>query len=296
MRTQLSFSLVLLLISSTSVAQAEVFGGIDFPDGVSSFVDSVISYDCAFQNGTCPLSPFDDPLRAIGAPDNYSLSLGLGGKVELLFVDNVLNNSGDNLDDLHIFERGADVEATLVAIRPTSATTALLVPFASLDTNGDGFYEVGEVEGSTSSVDIDAIFTGFSAGQLTFDAVQLIDNEFEPGTSQGTHGADIDAVGAIGSLFIPVDADFDEDNDVDGFDFLIWQRGFGTDVGTSNVAPMANGNANGDQFIDATDLAVWEAQYGGPPPLVAAISTPEPSTLLLASVAGCVLPRLRRRV
>jgi hypothetical protein len=54
-------------------------------------------------------------------------------------------------------------------------------------------------------------------------------------------------------------ADFDQDGDVDGSDFLTWQRGSGL-VGAP--ATLTNGNANSDQTINAQDLAIWEEEYG----------------------------------
>ena len=76
------------------------------------------------------------------------------------------------------------------------------------------------------------------------------------------------------------DADFDNDDDVDGSDFLIWQRGFG--VGNSN----ATGDANGNGVVDAADLAIWKTQFG-----VAAVATagavPEPTSLAMG-VLGCL--------
>ena len=103
--------------------------------------------------------------------------------------------------------------------------------------------------------------------------------------------------GPIDLALLP-DADFDDDGDVDGFDFLTWQRGFGADVGAGNMAPLANGNANGDQFIDGDDFAIWEIQFGTTGLLTAqqaaATTVPEPSTLGLVFVAlGSAL--LRRR-
>jgi hypothetical protein len=92
-------------------------------------------------------------------------------------------------------------------------------------------------------------------------------------------------------------ADFDEDGDKDGRDFLAWQRGFGTDVGDGNVAPLASGNANGDQFVDSADLAVWQTQYGtGESPLSSAVVVPEPTSLLLAAIASFVGGFRRRRI
>ena len=183
--------------------QAEIFGGIDFPQGASSFADDVIQYNSLFSEGPGPTNPdYINPSEALGIPNHSggsfgtgNVSLGRGGLLELSFLDNLLTNSGDSNDDLHIFEIGPDVEDTFVAIRPTSGTLSLLNP--DDDDNGDGFFEIGKVFGSTSSIDIDSFFPGFLAGELKFDAVQLIDDPNEGNNSGPTVGADIDAVGAI---------------------------------------------------------------------------------------------------
>lgn len=67
--------------------------------------------------------------------------------------------------------------------------------------------------------------------------------------------------------------DFDGDDDADGRDFLVWQRG-------GSPTPFSAG-----------DLATWQGAYGAP--LVAAVSVPEPtagmlliSTLALVAVRG----------
>jgi hypothetical protein len=52
-------------------------------------------------------------------------------------------------------------------------------------------------------------------------------------------------------------ADFDGDGDIDGADFLRWQRGSGTTGG----ATLAMGNADGDADVDGDDLAIWEQQF-----------------------------------
>jgi hypothetical protein len=90
-------------------------------------------------------------------------------------------------------------------------------------------------------------------------------------------------------------ADFDGDLDVDGADFLIWQRGWGT---TGSGALQIAGDANFDNAIDSADLAVWEQQYGSnlanfagatSSLVAAATQVPEPDTatlLLLAAIAA----------
>ncbi len=195
------------LLGTPGVAMATLFGGIDFPQGTSSFADQVIRYDPTYSGGTVPTSPdYNDPLQSLGPPDESggigAVALGDGGLLELLFVDNLLTNSGSNAFDLHVFEIGTAIESTLVSVRPTAATAALLGPV--FDLNGDGFYEVGGISGGVASIDIDAFFTGFAAGALRFDAVQLVDDPNQgPSGSGDTVGADIDAVGAISSVKVP---------------------------------------------------------------------------------------------
>ncbi len=52
--------------------------------------------------------------------------------------------------------------------------------------------------------------------------------------------------------------DFDTDGNVDGGEFLTWQRNFGTATG----ATRAQGDADGNGAVDAADLGVWQATYG----------------------------------
>src|SRR5690606_2395593 len=126
---------------------------------------------------------FIDPLKALGAPDysggNFgtgAMSLGDGGLIELAFNDNLLTNSGDGAHDLHVFEVGSQVEDTFVAIRPADPATLAIAQTLGNDANLDGYFEIGKVFGSVSSIDIDAHFPGQAAGSLRFDAVQLIDD------------------------------------------------------------------------------------------------------------------------
>ena len=86
------------------------------------------------------------------------------------------------------------------------------------------------------------------------------------------------------------DADFDGDGDVDGADFLTWQRGVG--VGTD----LTTGDANDDNVVDGDDLAIWSDQFGAPPSIAAVAQIPEPAgaaILVIGSIA--MLATLRRR-
>jgi len=61
------------------------------------------------------------------------------------------------------------------------------------------------------------------------------------------------------------------DNNIDGGDFLEWQRG------------------ESPNSLSALDLATWQANYGSTLPLAAtSTSVPEPSTCTLALAALCL--------
>jgi len=66
--------------------------------------------------------------------------------------------------------------------------------------------------------------------------------------------------------------DFDNDEDVDGADFLAWQRN--TNLG---------------------NLSDWEANFGTvPPAITSTTAVPEPSAVALVLLAGCSLLYRRR--
>lgn len=85
-------------------ARAEVFGGVDFPGGVSSFADAVVSYQPGLA-GADPTAAHQGDFNALGAPDYAGVnscasqaacsfvSLGVGGALVLRFTDNVLTGS-----------------------------------------------------------------------------------------------------------------------------------------------------------------------------------------------------------
>ena len=90
-----------------------------------------------------------------------------------------------------------------------------------------------------------------------------------------TGGTDIVLIG-LGSESVGLAGDFDSDGDVDGNDFLVWQRG-----GAPGGVTQAN-------------LTAWQTNYGVP--VVAAVAAvPEPASLLLLSAGLLSVLGLRRR-
>ena len=85
-------------------------------------------------------------------------------------------------------------------------------------------------------------------------------------------------------LLRPPSADFDLDLDVDGADYLTWQRGFG------QAGALSDGDADGSSFVDAADLEIWEQQFGAVTPLASVASVPEPTSA--AILLGLVMVSL----
>ena len=78
-------------------------------------------------------------------------------------------------------------------------------------------------------------------------------------------------------------SDFNADGDVDGDDFLTWQRNAGMAVG----AETSDGDANGDGAVNQQDLAIWNDAFGTIPSASAAASVPAPASAgLVAATLG----------
>jgi hypothetical protein len=182
----------LATVAAVTPAQAVLIGGVEFPQGMASFADSVVSYA---PGPTAPTTPHQGAFNALGAP-NYNgvnscgtqaactfVSLGDGGSIVLSFDDNRLTGSGSSAADLWIFEIGPQVEDMFVDISMDSVI----------------WHDVGMVGGSTAGVDIDA----YGFGPLhRFAYVRLTDDPNADATTGTTVGADIDAVGAISSVAV----------------------------------------------------------------------------------------------
>ncbi len=128
-------------------------------------------------------------------------------------------------------------------------------------------------EPSVITVDENDIIHVASGGRLV--AWDLAPDPMNPGfdkfTAQACFPNDCDSFNAVGigtaivsAEFVAGTGDFDFDGDVDGFDFLKWQRG-------ESPNPLS-----------PSDLADWQTNYGMPPLVTAVSLVPEPTSVLLA--------------
>ena len=151
---------------------------VTFPLGALSFADRVVSR----QQGNPPSTGkvAIEPNGVLGVPDYVTgkptyLSLGNNGSVTIEFTDNYLVDIEG--PDLWIFEIGPAVESTKLAISKDGRT----------------WIDIGIIKGSTSGIDI----APFIKRGDRFSFVRVTDNNNGGGEYAG---ADIDAIGAIGSI------------------------------------------------------------------------------------------------
>jgi hypothetical protein len=85
--------------------------------------------------------------------------------------------------------------------------------------------------------------------------------------------------------------DFDLNNNVDGIDFLTWQRGFGMNSGGT----LALGDGNRDTKIGAADLSLWRRWFGDSNHQHYLTAVPEGSTVGMLALGSLLLGGWRRR-
>ncbi|MCA2011766.1 OmpA family protein [Cereibacter sphaeroides] len=178
-------ALVAVTASAPALAQTPVTvtdsrgNDVVFPLGERSFVDRVIRYA---PEGTIRRTDATVPEAIIGLPDYVAadhsgfVTMGCGGTLILAFDDNALVDVDG--PDLWIFEVGPDVEGTSVAV----------------SADGNDWLDLGEVRGATASIDL----AGRGAPGAQYRYVRLVDDAVQ--CSGDWPGADLDAIGAIGSV------------------------------------------------------------------------------------------------
>ena len=232
-----------------------------------------------------------------GATDGNH-SLAIGKPTEPWTWDTRVDMSGDQLqalqdalnDDINNYV--LEIDVTYVA-SDLPASLSFMDMHLSFDTNLNGWsqdYPFAAISGPTNQTfELEVPLNAFSLSPgITSASFHIGFNANWSGGSSAT--VYIDNIALRDTTFVP-SADFDGDGDVDGNDFVDWQKGYGITSGAS----LAQGDANGDGAVDELDLDILLAQYGSPPPLASSSAVvPEPSTivfLLIGFVVGNRRPR-----
>lgn len=209
---------------------------------------------------------------AIGVPANYieafsGLSL-LDGSSGL--SDSIGIGPSCDLNDVHC-SGGLGADSWRVATVTYQAGAAGTTTDLYLEIGTQGLVHEGGTPTDSSAVfglPTDTIHRWDTSGGQ--DNRDLYVNTIGAYVGLGLPDATIDVVAQLDS------ADFDGSTLVEGLDFLIWQRGYGS--GTM----FSEGDADHNGMVDTDDLVVWQNQYGTVAVATAvSVTIPEPSSIWL---------------
>jgi len=213
-----------------------------------------------------------------GLTNTASGSLVLGGDTTIYG-----NVSGGGI---HVL---ADSEATLVGDLVGDLLLSGSILALTVGQDAGTLDVIGEINLSSSTLDLEyssGIFAQMGDTYEILDSTQAIVGTFANASSQVSddngqiwdimYNASSVWVTATGSTVPAIPGDFDGDGDVDGSDFLSWQRG---------VSPVPGSPG---------DLDDWEMNYGMSNAVAAVSAVPEPSTLAIVFVALACCPRRRK--
>jgi len=205
--------------------------------------------------------------------------------------------------DYQTIQPGASNELLYDFVVPTGSTAAELSIVLTWNAKIESPFHSGDpivanldlklVDSNGATVDLnlgDSLVEGLSASD-----VDNVEHLYLTNLAAGTYtlkvssddlASDFGLAWRTSTLFDTFSADFDDDGDVDGADFLAWQRGNGTLLG----ATRAGGDANGDGTVDGDDLAIYLSAIPTGNPLLgnAIFAVPEPTAWMLA-VTGLLL-------
>lgn len=116
-------------------------------------------------------------------------------------------------------------------------------------------------------------YNGVWGNFVQLNAEGILQNVFISDRSKGLMVLDVSDAASTG--------DFNQDNIVDGNDFLAWQRNYGV----QNDATLAMGDGNRDKKVTSRDLDVWKFQFGESGAHHAITAVPEPASIWLLAIS-----------
>jgi hypothetical protein len=269
--------------------------------GLTGWIESPPTTMALAEASATSLDVATSAARSLGRPyAGSATAFGVDGSADLVFrytvdgeeVVGTVNYTGPSLNNLMLLVDPDTGEARLKNTSPFSvaidgytiqSASGSLLPatWSSLDDQDAAGGDWSESNVSATALsELKPTASTLLAGSDTYPMGQLYAGD--GGTQDLTFsfliaGQSTATPGVV--LYTPVTptADFDGDGDVDGADFLVWQRG----VGRTIDAAHGEGDADHDGDVDAADLAVWRTAFGAGAAASAA-AVPEPSALFLA--------------
>lgn len=173
-----------------------------------------------------------------------------------------------NLESTTGFTAGLELDQILAGGDSAALTTDLDL------FGGDSMLDAGEGLAFSAAFDTSIVGDFLATYTLSFS------DEDVPGATD-LESLEITLMGTIEAA--ADSADFDTDGDIDGGDYLTWQRGFA--IGAS----LSEGDANGDASVDAADLSIWQQQFAAASAVGGVHAVPEPASLAMLFVSTALI-------
>jgi len=275
----------------------------DFRDGVENPPRPIEMYGVGFTEG---VTGFDFHGTAPGRFSQSSLAYGANGYVAYPVVGDI-REAGAYRDVSNNFTGGFSAtessgETDAFDVTPWAIGTANLAHGQQVPNNTTFSFALELSEPGVLAY----VQQSLAEGGLGFSFSSLHIAE-EPGTGSGLPYPQWFMKESVGTVYQGIAAtlaidyeigrpgDYDIDGDVDGADFLLWQR----QHGAAGVPIGSGADGNSDGKVDGDDLAVWRSHFGEGDFSVIAVgrAVPEPAawtTAALAFAAGVASSRPRR--
>ncbi len=176
---------------------------------------------------------------------------------------------------------------------PSTQTTSGATLHFTLTSDESYSLEIFPLTGGAPLAATTGMLAGVGSGPI--DTIEVL--MFENGSGNGIPGPASQPSGEREFFFNNLsvesategNADYDDDGDVDGTDFLIWQRTLG-----SETELAADGDQSGK--VDAADLALWKIPFGASATTTGVGAVPEPAGTTMALGAALALFAFSRRL
>ena len=251
------------------MAMATVLSAVVVSNGTVEAQTLISNFNTLFENELYPSWSSPDAVIVSG-PDNYSVTAKGYGSNYIYIGEPLINGAGNT----HL-----ELDVTLSGPPAADGHLGPIVSLVDADGSFHNFAWFGQLLGNhilTMPVTTPTWVTtpGTTPG-LDLSNLLHMHLQLDPGGfgSQGFYTVEFNNLNLITVEGTP--GDFDDDGDIDGRDFLVWQRG-------DSPTPLS-----------ATDLADWQNGYGGGP-LVATSAVPEPSSICVMIVASISAIGFRR--